>query len=85
MKNNLFTRIWSLYRDGFRNMTWGRPLWFLIILKVVILFGILRLFFFRPVMSGMSEEQKSETVGERLSSFPEDPEGEILITGEGKR
>ncbi|MBQ6576247.1 MAG: DUF4492 domain-containing protein [Bacteroidales bacterium] len=82
MKNNLFTRIWSLYRDGFRNMTWGRPLWFLIILKVVILFGILRLFFFRPVMSGMSEEQKSETVGERLSSFQEDLEEGTVIIGE---
>ena len=63
-------------------MTWGRPLWFLIILKVVILFGILRLFFFRPVLSGMSEEQKSETVGERLSSFQVDPEEETLIIGE---
>ncbi|MBQ3882485.1 MAG: DUF4492 domain-containing protein [Bacteroidales bacterium] len=82
MENNIFTRIWSLYRDGFRNMTWGRPLWFLIILKVVILFGILRLFFFRPVMSGMSEEQKSETVGERLSSFQEDLEEGTVIIGE---
>ena len=63
-------------------MTWGRPLWFLIILKVVILFGILRLFFFRPVMSGMSEEQKSETVGERLSSFQEDLEEGTVIIGE---
>lgn len=85
MGNNLFTRIWSLYRDGFRNMTWGRPLWFLIILKVVILFGILRLFFFRPVMSGMSDEQKSETVGERLSSFQENLEEETVIIGEDDR
>lgn len=85
MGNNLFTRIWSLYRDGFRNMTWGRPLWFLIILKVVILFGILRLFFFRPVMSGMSDEQKSETVGERLSSFQDDLEEGTVIIGEDDR
>ena len=66
-------------------MTWGRPLWFLIILKVVILFGILRLFFFRPVMSGMSDEQKSETVGERLSSFQENLEEETVIIGEDDR
>ncbi|MCR5464802.1 MAG: DUF4492 domain-containing protein [Bacteroidales bacterium] len=72
MGNNVLSRIWSLYRDGFRNMTWGRPLWFLIILKVVILFGVLRLFFFKPVMSGMTDEQKSEQVGGRLSSFPSD-------------
>ncbi len=76
MKNNLLSRIWSLYRDGFRNMTWGRPLWILIILKVIILFGVLKLFFFRPVMAGMTEEQKSEKVGERLSSFPADSSGQ---------
>ena len=70
MKSNLPSRVWSLYRDGFRNMTWGRPLWFLIILKVVILFGVLRLFFFKPVMAGMTEEQKSEKVGGRLSTIP---------------
>ena len=30
--------LFSLYRDGFRNMTWGRPLVWLIVLKLVILF-----------------------------------------------
>ena len=29
-------KIWHLYADGFRDMTWGRPLWGLIILKLVI-------------------------------------------------
>ena len=61
--NNLF----SLYREGFRNMTWGRPLVWLIVLKLVILFGILRIFFFKPAMAGMTDEQKSEQVGERLA------------------
>lgn len=55
--------ICDLYVSGFRNMTWGRPLWGLIILKVVILFLVLRLFFFKPAMAGMSEEEKSEQVG----------------------
>ena len=54
--------LFSLYRDGFRNMTWGRPLVWLIVLKLVILFGILRLFFFKPAMAGMTDEQKSEQV-----------------------
>ena len=59
--------LFSLYRDGFRNMTWGRPLVWLIVLKLVILFGILRLFFFRPAMAGLSDAQKSEQVGARLA------------------
>ena len=60
------TAVWRFYRDGFREMTWGRPLWGLIILKVIILFLVLRLFFFKPAMAGMTDEQKSEQVGNRL-------------------
>lgn len=58
--------VWHFYADGFRNMTWGRPLWFLIVLKLVILFAVLRVFFFRPVLAGKSDEQKSDTVGNVL-------------------
>ena len=54
------------YIDGFRTMTWGRPLWFLIILKLVILFAVLRVFFFEPVLAGKSDEQKSDHVGTQL-------------------
>lgn len=58
--------VWRFYIDGFRNMTWGRPLWFLIILKLVILFAVLRVFFFEPVLAGKSDEQKSDHVGTQL-------------------
>jgi hypothetical protein len=47
-------------------MTWGKTLWWLILLKVVILFLVLRLFFFQPVLSGKTEEQKMEHVGREL-------------------
>ena len=63
-------KLWAIYRDGFRNMTWGRPLIWLILLKLFILFAVLRLFFVRPAMAGMTEEQKSEQVGERLTENP---------------
>ena len=56
----------SLYRDGFRNMTWGKPLVWLILLKLFILFAILRVFFFKPTMRGLTDEQKSEVVGSAL-------------------
>jgi len=59
--------VWRFYRDAFKNMTWGRPLVWLILLKVFILFAILRVFFFKPAMAGMSDEQKSEQVGDRLT------------------
>ena len=50
MKNALVS-IFNFYAEGFRNMTWGRPLWLLILLKVVILFAVLRVFFFQPVLA----------------------------------
>ena len=61
----------SLYREGFRNMTWGKPLVWLIVLKLVILFAVLRVFFFRPAMAGMTEEQKIEAVTDRLTATEE--------------
>lgn len=64
---NTFRSIWNFYAEGFRNMTWGRPLWILIFLKVFILFFVLRAFFFQPVLSGKSEEQKIEHVGMELT------------------
>ncbi len=64
---NLVTRIWHFYRDSFRNMTWGRPLMWLILLKLFILFAILRVFFFKPAMAGLSDKEKSEQVGARLT------------------
>ena len=62
----MLRRIWHFYRDGFRNMTWGRPLVWLILLKVFILFAVLRLFFFRPAMLGLTDEEKSDRVAEQL-------------------
>ena len=65
MKKTIIS-IWNFYMEGFRNMTWGRTLWWLILLKVVILFLVLRMFFFKPVLSGKTEEQKIEHVGMQL-------------------
>ena len=61
-----FKAVWSFYAPGFREMTWGRTLWLLIIVKLLIFFGVLRLFFFRPTLSGLDAEQKSERVGQEL-------------------
>ncbi len=47
-------------------MTWGRTLWILILIKLFVMFAILRLFFFQPQLGGLTDEQKSETVGAEL-------------------
>lgn len=60
MKNTVL-KIWSFYVDGFRGMTLGRTLWFIILVKLFIMFFILRLFFFpnylnTPAVGGDKEE-----------------------------
>ena len=63
---NRIRTIFNFYIEGFRNMTWGRPLWIVILLKLFILFFVLRLFFFKPVLSGKTESEKSDFVGGSL-------------------
>ena len=38
--------MYDLYYDGFRNMTLGRTLWAIILIKLFIIFAILKVFFF---------------------------------------
>ncbi len=65
---NIFSKIFSLYYDGFRSMTLGRTLWAIILIKLVIMFAILRLFFFPNFLGEKfdSKEQKSDYVGVEL-------------------
>lgn len=67
MKNAIVS-IYRFYADGFKSMTWGRELWWLILLKIIILFAVLRVFFFEPALSGKNENEKIEHVGNRLTN-----------------
>ena len=63
---NIFKRIFRFYIEGFRNMTWGRTLWLIIILKLVVFFVVLRIFFFQPYYKGLNDKEKAEMVGRKL-------------------
>ena len=65
-KVGIFTRIWRFYRDGFREMTLGRTLWAVILIKVAVLFLVVKLFFFPSALGGLSDEQKADTVTKQL-------------------
>ena len=66
MNDSLLTRIWIFYRDGFREMTLGRTLWTIILIKLFIMFFILKLFFFPSFLGGKTTEEKQQYVGEEL-------------------
>ncbi len=60
-------RIWRFYIDGFRSMTLGRTLWMIILIKLFIMFLILRIFFFpRFLNSSFVGDDKSKYVGKEL-------------------
>ena len=45
-KRGFIYRVFDLYYDGFRSMTLGKTLWLVILIKLFIMFFILKLFFF---------------------------------------
>lgn len=66
MKRSIISRVWSFYIDGFKSMTIGKTLWLIILIKLFIMFFILKLFFFPNFLKGKTEEQKQEYVSEEL-------------------
>ena len=48
---SLWHRITELYIGGFREMTVGRRLWALILVKLAIIFLVFKLFFFRDKLA----------------------------------
>ncbi len=61
---NLLCRIYRFYREGFHAMTWGRTLWALLVLKLLVLFLIFRLCLFRPYLRDCAD--KGAYVGNAL-------------------
>ncbi|MCF8332246.1 MAG: DUF4492 domain-containing protein [Bacteroidales bacterium] len=56
---NIFRRIFDFYYEGFREMpSWGIKAWALILIKLFIMFVILRLFFFPNIMSEHFEDDQ---------------------------
>ena len=45
-KDSFLYRVYDLYSDGFRHMRLGRTLWAIILIKLFIIFVILKIFFF---------------------------------------
>ena len=68
MKETL-SKIYALYADGFRSMTVGRSLWLIIIIKLVILFAVLKVFFFPDLLSSNydNDTDRAEAVRSTLT------------------
>ena len=67
--------IFNMYADGFRNMTIGRTLWALIIVKLILLFLVVKLFFFPDILKRdyESDYERAASVRHNLTSTPSSP------------
>lgn len=64
-----------LYYDGFRQMPrWGRIVWTVIVIKLIIMFGVLKVFFFHDTLNTRydTEAQRTEAVIQDIVDTPTD-------------
>ena len=67
MRNNVLVRIYRFYLDGFRSMTLGRTLWVLILVKLFVMFVVLKLFFFPDFLGRAGDDAgKADYVANEL-------------------
>ena len=65
-------KIVRFYVEGFRSMTVGRTLWAIILVKLFIMFAVLKVFFFPDLLAGKSPAEKAGFVLENLA--PQTPQ-----------
>lgn len=62
-------KIFRFYRDGFRRMTLGKTLWKIILIKLFIMFAVLKLFFFQDYLGTnfSSDQDRADHVMEQIT------------------
>lgn len=66
---SLLNRIFRFYYEGFTTMSWwGKRIWLILLIKLFVIFIILKLFFFPDFLKKnyRTDEQRSEHVLEQL-------------------
>ena len=63
------TSVYTFYRNGFKTMTVGRTLWKIIVIKLIVMFAVLKLFFFPNYLKTnfQTDEQRADHVLEQLA------------------
>lgn len=64
-------RVYRFYLEGFRGMTLGRTLWAIILIKLFVMFVILKIFFFPNVLGKFdTQEERGAYVLEQWTEQP---------------
>ena len=66
-RDSAIQQVFHFYMEGFREMRLGKTLWLIILIKLFIMFFILRLFFFPKYLGQFdTEAEKEEHVSSEL-------------------
>ena len=65
-KDSFLYRVFDLYYDGFRSMRLGKTLWAIILIKLFIMFAILKVFFFPNFLKEHAQGDESGYVDTEL-------------------
>ena len=68
MKLNIIRGIFDFYYDGFRQMKLGRTLWAIILIKLFIIFVVLKLFFFPDFLKTHADGDEAGFVATELTN-----------------
>jgi flagellar basal body-associated protein FliL len=65
-------RIFRFYYEGFKSMTIGKTLWIIILIKLFVMFAVLKIFFFPNILKRnfKTDEERSNYVIEQLTNQP---------------
>ncbi len=68
----MIKRIFRFYYEGFKSMTVGKTLWIIILIKLFVMFAILKIFFFPNILKQnfKTDEERSNYVIEQLTNNP---------------
>lgn len=68
MSNNTFLyKVYDLYADGFRSMRLGKTLWTIILIKLFIIFAVLKIFFFPNFLKANANGDEAGFVATELT------------------
>ncbi|MCD6179476.1 MAG: DUF4492 domain-containing protein [Bacteroidales bacterium] len=67
---SIFKKIFEFYYTGFKEMKVGKQLWLIILIKLFIMFAILKLFFFPNFLKSKfnSDKERGDYVIEQLTN-----------------
>ena len=65
-KGSFLHRVFDLYYEGFRDMRLGKTLWAIILIKLFIIFAVLKVFFFPNFLKEHAEGDEAGYVASEL-------------------